>query len=334
MDKPNITSSEIAMLWTQYLQNTMSVQILRHFSETVEDEDVSRLVEQSLSIALNIVEEMKQLFKTEKIPVPRGFDETDVDIHAPRLSTDNFMWTFLENLGKAGMLSWSIAQSTATRSDIRTLFTSQIMETSRLFNNIIDTGLEKGFLIRPPYIEKPERVEFIEGKSYISNGFNPFHKRTLNDIEILHCFENTKTNAVGEMICTAFAQTAQSDAVRNYMKRGREISRKHLKTFQDILHNSDIHPPMSWGNCITSSTVPVYSDRLMMFLMSVLSASGQGNYSTASTASLRYDLVFQYQRLSVEIALFAKDGLDIMIENGWMEEPPQAPDRTELIKQK
>lgn len=35
-----------------------------------------------------------------------------------------------------------------------------------------------------------------------------------------------------------------------------------------------------------------------------------------------------------QVLLFAEDGLNIMIENGWMERTPQAPDRQELIEGK
>ena len=33
-----------------------------------------------------------------------------------------------------------------------------------------------------------------------------------------------------------------------------------------------------------------------------------------------------------EVSLYAEDGANIMIKHGWMEEPPQADDRNELIQ--
>jgi hypothetical protein len=35
-----------------------------------------------------------------------------------------------------------------------------------------------------------------------------------------------------------------------------------------------------------------------------------------------------------EIALFAEERADLMIERGWMEEPPQSPNRQKLINDK
>ncbi|MRG87567.1 DUF3231 family protein [Salinibacillus xinjiangensis] len=331
MDKPPLTSAEIGMLWTQYMQNSMSVQILKYFQETVEDKDIQKVIEGALTIAEKAVNEIGHIYQQEEMVIPFGFSEADVDLKAPRIFTDPFMLAFVENLSTAGMLAWSISQGTSTRSDIRNLFTGFLTENSSLLNVAIDTALSKGLYIRPPYVSKPNKIEFIEGKKYLLSGLSPFKKRPLNNIEITHLFQNIKTNSVGEMISTAFAQTTNSQEVMAYMKRGKEISHKHKKIFAEFLSASDLSTPMTWDNGITDSTTRVFSDKLMMFLIDVLSASGQGNYATASTASMRYDLVINYQRLSVEIAFFAKDGLEIMIDNKWIEEPPQAPDRDELF---
>ena len=69
-----------------------------------------------------------------------------------------------------------------------------------------------------------------------------------------------------------------------------------------------------------------------MFHMSLLSAAGTGNYAAAAAASLRTDLAVNYERLSVEVAQFAKSGADIMIKNNWLEQPPGLKDREKLVK--
>jgi hypothetical protein len=50
----------------------------------------------------------------------------------------------------------------------------------------------------------------------------------------------------------------------------------------------------------------------------------------AAAASPRSDIETIYITLSAEIAKFSKDGAKMMIENGWLEEPPQSPDRKKL----
>ena len=334
MKTPNMTASEIGMLWTQYIQNSMSLQILKYFNEMVEDTDIRSVVKQSLQLTENVKNGFDQLYQVENIPIPDGFSETDVNLKAPRLYTDPFILSFIETMGKAGSAAYVLSQSVSSRPDIRASFSNILREYSLLLNQAIDTGLSKGLYTRPPSITKPVQIEYISGKKYFSSGLNPFHKRTLNSIEIMHLSENIKTNAIGSLLCTGFAQTTDNKEVKKFFIDGKNISKKHVKIFSDKLNETGLPAPMSPDVGVTESTTRVFSDRLMMFLKSVLSATGQGNYSTASTASMRYDLVTDYQRLSAEIALYAKDGLDIMLKHKWLEEPPQAPDRNELINSK
>src|SRR5690606_16512743 len=147
--------------------------------------------------------------------------------------------------------------------------------TLKLFNMAVDTALSKGVFIRSPLIDVQNVVEYVESKKYLSL----LNKRVLNTIEITHLFENIKTNTVGKMICRSFEQTTRSKYIQHFMERGRQISEKHIRTFSKILMDSDINAPMNSEFYVTNSTTQVFSDRLMTFLMSVLSATGQGNYS-------------------------------------------------------
>ncbi|GAA3318624.1 hypothetical protein GCM10020331_022170 [Ectobacillus funiculus] len=68
--------------------------------------------------------------------------------------------------------------------------------------------------------------------------------------------------------------------------------------------------------------------------MTLLSTAGMGNYATAAAASQRSDLATNYERLSLEIGQYAKDGADIMIQNEWLEQPPGTLDKEELAKKR
>ncbi|WP_350339534.1 DUF3231 family protein [Cytobacillus horneckiae] len=71
-----------------------------------------------------------------------------------------------------------------------------------------------------------------------------------------------------------------------------------------------------------------------MFHMGMLAAAGTGNYATAAAASQRNDLILNYERLSLEIAQYAKDIANLMIDNEWLEQPPGTMDKEQLIYQK
>jgi hypothetical protein len=53
-------------------------------------------------------------------------------------------------------------------------------------------------------------------------------------------------------------------------------------------------------------------------------------YLQVFAGSSRHDVAVNYARLTTEFGLFGDDGSNIMIENKWMEQPPQADNRKEL----
>jgi hypothetical protein len=57
-------------------------------------------------------------------------------------------------------------------------------------------------------------------------------------------------------------------------------------------------------------------------------------YGTALSVSARRDLALKYVMLTAEIAKYAEDGANLMIDHGWLEEPPKASDRRALTKAK
>jgi hypothetical protein len=71
------------------------------------------------------------------------------------------------------------------------------------------------------------------------------------------------------------------------------------------------------------STVSPFSDKLMMFHTRVLSLASIANYGTSIAASSRHDLAVTYSRLLMEFGHYGDDGSNIMIQNKWMEQPPQ-----------
>lgn len=328
MVKIDLTSSEIGFLWTQYVQSTMTVQILSYFLETVEDEEIKSVIQFALEFAKYVVDETSNAFKNENLPHPKGFSSEDVVLNAPKLYSDSFMLAFIETMGKAGIAAYGLSLAGSARKDLRDFFTKTTTDNMKLFNMTVDIALSKGLFLRAPRIDVQNNVEYVETNKY----FSPFRNRVLNVVEITHLFENTKTNTLGEMICKSFAQITKSKEIQTFMERGKKIAQRHLKILMKYLQDSEINPPISSEFYITNSTEPIFSERLMMFLISVLNATGHGNYSTASTASMRYDLALSYQRMAIESALYAQDGSEIMVQNGWLEEPPQAPDHKEILK--
>lgn len=114
------------------------------------------------------------------------------------------------------------------------------------------------------------------------------------------------------------------------MVRAKEIATKHIEVFHDFLNKSDVPTPMTWDGEVTDSTVAPFSDKLMMFHVSAINAVGLADYGDALGTTVRLDLSTSYARLMAETGKFGEDGANIMIDNGWMEQPPQADDRKAL----
>lgn len=110
------------------------------------------------------------------------------------------------------------------------------------------------------------------------------------------------------------------------------MAQKHVEIFSKYLIDEDLPAPMGWDTAITDTTAKVFSDKLIMFHVSGMIAAGVGNYGAAMAASPRRDIGARYASLVPEITLYAEDCANLMIKQGWMEEPPQADDRDLLIK--
>ena len=326
-----LTSSEIGSLWTTYMQNSLSQRVLSYFLGHVQDTDIKPHVQTAYNQAVQNLDTIRDIFSTEEIPVPFGFSEQDVNVQAARLFEDTFFLIYLKQMGKAGLPQYGLLQSMANRQDVNSFFSSCLTNTSNLFYQVNETLLSKGLLIRSPHIPTPKKNEFIQDKNYFDGNSLMGKKRPLNAIEISHLYSNIQTNVVGSMLAIGFGQTAKSQKIRDYMDRGKDIAQKHIRVFGDLLLESDLLVPMTWDASATDSTDHVFSDKLMMFHFSMLMTGGLGNYGAAIATSPRSDLGLKYTRLSAEIAKYAKEGANIMVENGWFEEPPQAADRTHLM---
>ncbi|WP_201712836.1 DUF3231 family protein [Rossellomorea arthrocnemi] len=332
--KANLTASEIASLWTAYMNNSMSCCFLIHFLKTVEDQRIHAVVERAFSIADNDLSTLREIFEKEDLPAPTGFSEQDVNVSAPRLYSDSFILFYIHQMAKVGMLGYSGMISMSARKDIRTYFRNGLIAVSDLYDQSIELLLEMGLYTRSPYISYPQETDFVDSKKYLS-GFNLFSKqRPVNAIEISHLHMNIQTNLIGLKLALSFAQISPRKEIQKYMLRGKEISEKHVKIFSSALSENNVQVPMSSDIALTDSTVSPFSDKLIMFHFTLLGTAGIGNYATAAAASQRSDLVINYERLSLEIAQYAKDGATIMIDNNWLEQPPGILDKETLVKKK
>ncbi|UCZ53494.1 DUF3231 family protein [Bacillus shivajii] len=174
----------------------------------------------------------------------------------------------------------------------------------------------------------PDKVRFVTKKNFLA-GFTS-KRRPLLAQEITHLFTNLDGNTLGKTLMIAFAQVADSKEVRSLIWRGKGIAEKHIKLFSQKLIEDHLPTPSPWDAGVTKSQESPFSDKLIINFITFLCASSIGNYGLAMGTSPRHDLGFLFARLSMEIASYTEDLADFNIEQGWMEEPPQAADRENL----
>ncbi|GAA0470772.1 DUF3231 family protein [Alkalibacillus silvisoli] len=324
-----LTSSEIAPLWSQYMNDSASICMLSYFLEKVEDEEIKQVVEYSLQLSKSNIQEITSILTETNNVTPHGFKlEEDVDLNAPRLYSDIYVLNFVHQMSMIGLTTYSTSLSTSIRQDMTDYYMECLTNTMQLFKMSKDLLLSKGLYVRPPYLPNLKQVYFVKKQGFILDVLG--EKRPLIASEVTNLYANIQRNALGAATLTGFSQVAQDKQVKQFLTRGVDIAKKHIKLFGNKLEESNLTIPVTWATEITESTTYTFSDKLMMFYTSALIALSTGFYGTSASQSPRVDLGVLYNRLSYEIQLYSEDGANIMIDNRWMEQPPMASDRKGL----
>lgn len=325
-----LTSAEVSSLWSTYLADSMSVCVFKYFLKKVDDEETRPIIEHAMRLSKEHLEIIEKIFNDEGIPVPKGFTDEDVNPDAPRLFQDTFFLYYIKQMTKGGLATYGAILPNIMKKDIREFFSSCLASTTELYNKSTSLLLSKGIGIRPPYIPYQTEVNFVKKQSFLAGWFG--EQRPLTGHEIMNLYANLQTNQIGKAIILGFAQVATSDKIREFMQRGKEVAKKHIDILSKYLSEYDLPAPITWDHEVINETEPPFSDKLMMYHISLLSASGIGNYGAAISMSQRRDITTNYARLTAEAGQYAEDGMNIMIDNAWLERPPHAADRGELIK--
>jgi hypothetical protein len=326
-----LTSAEVGSLWSTYMNDTASICVLKHFLETVKDEDVKPEIEYALEISKRHVSEITNILIQEKIPLPIGFkEETDLNPNAPRLFSDSYYLYFLRNIGKNGLAAYGMAFGLATREDMLDLFSEALVEAKEINKRVSKVMLQKGLFIKPPYIDIKHEANYVEKESYLRGWFG--QRRTLSVNEVAHLYVNSYNNSLGKALLMGLSQVAKTPEVRDFFVKGHDMARKHIDVLNSILHESSQPSPMTWDTDVMDSITPPFSEKLMMFLTCAIAAMGVANYGGSLSQTFRHDIALRYARMLSEAGSYAEDGASIMIKNGWFERPPQTIDREYLTK--
>lgn len=227
---------------------------------------------------------------------------------------------------------FSLHSTMSYRLDVFEFFRQLSEDAQETYRQTTQYLLQIGVLSRPPYVSMPKEVEMVTNKSYFSGYSLLNEKRALNTVEVSLIHNAIETNLTGMQLMMGFAQVAHDKQVKKYFADGMDLSKKIETTLGEFLREEFIEPPATHAGKATNSTIAPFSDKLMMYITSILSTFGLGSNAIGGAFSLRNDLPITMAILAKDIVSFAKEGGKIMVENGWMEEPPQVEDRKQLKK--
>ncbi|WP_066065677.1 DUF3231 family protein [Neobacillus soli] len=327
--KIRLTSSEIGGLWATYLQESMAVCLLTYFLHHNQDEEIKKILQQAYEISEGHVQKIAAIFKDEGIPLPIGFSEKDLDLAAPPLFYDPFGLSFVYSMSRMGMINTSFITVNIARKDVLDFFVTMVQQTSILYQESTLLLLSKGIYDRAPMIPYPKEEEYIEKLSYLS-GFGK--KRPINVAEITELFFNTERNYFSILLCMGLMQVVKDKEIHNYIEEGKKISEKQIRTFNDILMREELLGNISTTLEVTDSTVSPFSDRLVVMLFHSLNTIDITLIGHALSLSMRTDLAAYYQKYIVDILVYSAKGFDLLVDRGWAQLPPHAPDRRDLQK--
>ncbi|TRZ39309.1 DUF3231 family protein (plasmid) [Niallia circulans] len=319
-----LTSSEIGGLWANYISDSLFICVYRYFLAKVEDKETQAILKHALDLSYQHVKVITNIFKEEGHAIPQGFTDEDVNVDSPRLFSDEFFLIYTKQMTKGALATYGVVLPHTFRKDIREHFMSCIASTMELFNETTDLLLTRGLEIRSPYIPYLEEVDMVETQGFLAGWLGK--QRPLMAAEITHLYSNIQTNHLASALLTGFGQVVHCADLKGYMKRGKNITKKHIEIFTSYLQDNALPSPHNWDDLVLPIKETPFSDKLMMYHTSLISAAGVGNYGTALSASLRRDIAADYTRFFGEIGLFAEDGLNLLINNAWFERPPHAID--------
>jgi spore coat protein CotF len=322
------TAVELGKLWATYLGNSMSNRILSYFLKNVEDEHVKTLLENGYNLTVDFMKTIEKFFSNDKVAIPIGFTEEDVNLGAPRLFEDQFYAHYLKYAAKAGLSLYAIAIPLVMREDVREFFIHCNSTTTILLGQINNVLLDKGYIIKAPIIPVPTKVDYIQKENYLNGFFGDV--RALHALEITHLYDNIENNITSKALLIGFSQAAKKEKVREYFLKGKEITDKEVQRFQDKLHKENLPFPSQIDHLVTDSTYSPFSDRIMVFHKVDMFSIKIRSFANSMAVNGRRDIGLMYMKSLAEVSLFVEDGANIMIEHGWMEQPPKAIDRESL----
>lgn len=167
----------------------------------------------------------------------------------------------------------------------------------------------------------PNKIDFIDKENFMTGWFG--RRRPLLGIEVTHLMINAFHNELAMQMCTGFSQVSKDKELREHFLRGKNLCKHIVSSIHDVLEESEVPAAISWDQSVTNSSDAPFSDQFMLFIIGILSNLGITTYGAGLSATMRRDISAMYANFLTKTGAFGEDGMNLMIERKWMEQPPQ-----------
>ncbi|ULT57707.1 DUF3231 family protein [Neobacillus drentensis] len=317
------TAGEISNLWQFIIANQAHLCLLAYWDFHAKDEDLKKILEESKKIATKIVDDGLALYTKAGFTPPIGFSlKSDVSPEVPRLMSDKLILFILHVLSEYGIYGYGLTLGKTDHPEVLPFFETCLKNSTELYRMITETVHKKGYGHQPVYIPELKQPEMIEHHSFVSGWWGD--QRQLTGIEIDNLIFSLRGVVLAKTMFMIFSQIAKDPKVKKYCRRGKNIAGKRVERFQSFNTAENLPFQATYESEITQSTISPFSDRLIMFEALSLAQIAIARYGNALSFVVRRDLSSLFGFLIVETGTFLDDGLNLMIESKWLEQPPMA----------
>ena len=331
-NKIKLTSSKIGSLWGEYVNGTMTDIVNRYMFSIIEDESIKIVFDDAIKTFEKQKNRIATFMENEGFPVPIGFTESDLNKGTERLFTDIFCLNYLHIMTLHGLLGHTTSLSVTVRKDLRDFYDSCDNDAKRMYHQTIELMLEKGTFQRDPLFYPAQNPQFISSQDFKDGLLGK--GRRLAATEIIFLSFNLKKSVMSKTLSIGFSQVSQSKEVRKFLEDTEKTSDNQIQSLAKILHKDNLPVPKSTETEVTVSTDSPFSDKLMLYHIGFLFQTAQAYQGAGLAAAMRTDLVTTYESIILKNLMVTKSWFNIMVKNKWLEQPPLAPNRKEIAKEK
>lgn len=324
-----LVASEISSTWNSYRAESMLSCILKYFANRVDNNEIRKLLQHNINLSTQRTDFLRSLFMEEGLPIPKAFDETDVNINAPRLYTDALYLQYIHYISKVAMNNYTFMLNTIARTDLRDYFSKCIHESIDIFNESTELKLSMGIFTRAPRVEIEKNIQPMKPEGLMSGFLEK--RRPLFTNEITNIFSIVNDTILRKAILIGFLQTCKNEEISNYLSKVIDLANKQNDIFTSILTEENIPLSSYSDSYVTDCTISPFSEKLILNKIQVMYAIKISCMGMALSDTLRSDLHALYVRSMDEATDYAKDSIDLMIKNNYFEQPPQAISHESLV---